>query len=113
MSLAKKRYDQIRYIAANGMERVRVNFAGGKPVWSSPSNPWFASAPPSLIKTELNVESCFSITLPKTFLLERRTVRIGANVGAAIFPDHEGIVEALIKQADSAMYKAKTMGKNT
>ena len=31
MSTAKKIYDQIRYLDADGMERVRVNFAGGKP----------------------------------------------------------------------------------
>ncbi len=31
MSKVKKNYDQIRYLAANGMERVRVNFAAGKP----------------------------------------------------------------------------------
>ena len=31
ISVAKKSYDQIRYLDTNGMEKVRVNFAGGKP----------------------------------------------------------------------------------
>jgi len=31
MSQAKRTYDQIRYLATDGMEKVRVNFEGGKP----------------------------------------------------------------------------------
>jgi len=36
MSTAKKIYDQIRYLDENGMEKVRVNFAAGKPEAVSP-----------------------------------------------------------------------------
>jgi GGDEF domain-containing protein len=41
--------------------------------------------------------------------------QIGGSVGAAIFPDHEVTADALIKQADAAMYeaKAKAKGKNS
>lgn len=46
------------------------------------------------------------------FELKAGTARIGASVGAAIFPDHEEEMAALIKQADAAMYKAKAGGKN-
>jgi len=47
------------------------------------------------------------------FRLESGIARIGASVGAAVFPDHESSMEQLIKQADSAMYMAKSGGKNT
>ena len=39
-------------------------------------------------------------------------VRIGASIGAAVFPDHATDVNALVKAADEAMYQAKVSGKN-
>jgi len=47
------------------------------------------------------------------FKLKAGTARIGASVGAAAFPDHEDKMDALVKHADTAMYKAKAEGKNT
>lgn len=47
------------------------------------------------------------------FQLKGGTARIGASVGAAIFPDHVDKMDELIKHADTAMYKAKAEGKNT
>jgi len=47
------------------------------------------------------------------FRLNAETARIGASVGAAIFPDHEDAMDSLIRHADAAMYKAKAEGKNT
>jgi len=46
------------------------------------------------------------------FKLKTGTAMIGASVGAAVFPDHEDDIDALIKGADTAMYKAKAGGKN-
>jgi diguanylate cyclase (GGDEF)-like protein len=40
------------------------------------------------------------------------TARIGASVGAAVYPDHEDTIDALIKRADVCMYEAKKKGKN-
>jgi diguanylate cyclase (GGDEF)-like protein len=40
------------------------------------------------------------------------TVEIGASLGIAIFPDHAGDCDALIRAADQAMYAAKRGGKN-
>jgi diguanylate cyclase (GGDEF)-like protein len=40
------------------------------------------------------------------------TVEIGASLGIAIFPDHAGDCDALIRAADQAMYAAKRAGKN-
>ena len=51
--------------------------------------------------------------LRRPFQLKAGIARIGASVGAAVFPDHENKVDALIKKADAAMYQAKSMGKNT
>jgi diguanylate cyclase (GGDEF)-like protein len=51
-------------------------------------------------------------TLAQPFKLEAGTIRISASVGAAIFPDHEDSMTALIKHADACMYKAKEKGKN-
>ena len=51
--------------------------------------------------------------LCRPFKLKAGTARIGASVGAAIFPDHDATADALIKQADTAMYQAKAKGKNT
>lgn len=52
-------------------------------------------------------------TLSQPFKLKAGTARIGASVGAVVFPDHENSSEALVKHADASMYKAKEMGKNT
>lgn len=51
--------------------------------------------------------------LCQPFQLKAGTARIGGSVGAAIFPDHEDTADALIKQADAAMYAAKAKGKST
>lgn len=45
-------------------------------------------------------------------VLEQGTVRVHASIGIAIYPDHAQDAEALIQQADVAMYAAKQQGKN-
>ncbi len=50
-------------------------------------------------------------TLSRPFELKAGAARIGASVGAAVFPDHESTVSDLVKRADAAMYRAKAMGK--
>ncbi|MDX1810200.1 MAG: diguanylate cyclase [Sulfurospirillaceae bacterium] len=39
-------------------------------------------------------------------------LHIGASIGIALFPDHGRTSEALIKNADTAMYASKSLGKN-
>ncbi len=54
----------------------------------------------------------------KPYLLELRDhaapvqVRVGASVGIALFPQHAGDLDALVRAADTVMYRAKKAGKN-
>jgi diguanylate cyclase (GGDEF)-like protein/PAS domain S-box-containing protein len=45
-------------------------------------------------------------------VIEGNTISIGMSIGASIYPDDGATPEALIKSADTAMYKAKNSGKN-
>lgn len=47
------------------------------------------------------------------FKFQDTTLRITASIGIAIYPDHGSNSEELIAHADSAMYQAKNLGKNT
>ena len=51
-------------------------------------------------------------TLSEPFELKEEVAYIGASIGIAIYPDDGTTKEALIKNADTAMYKAKNEGKN-
>ena len=51
--------------------------------------------------------------LSEPFVLNDKTCNIGASIGIATYPDDAQNTGALIKQADEAMYLAKTSGKNT
>ncbi|MDX1443115.1 MAG: EAL domain-containing protein [Gammaproteobacteria bacterium] len=46
-------------------------------------------------------------------LTDGNEVKLGASIGIALFPDHGKTVEALLQNADIAMYRAKTNGRNT
>ena len=47
------------------------------------------------------------------FKIKNREIFISTSIGIAFYPDDGNDVEALLKNADTAMYKAKEMGKNT
>jgi diguanylate cyclase (GGDEF)-like protein len=49
-------------------------------------------------------------TISEPFELNGHSVDIGASVGVAIVPDHGDGVEALMRAADIAMYRAKSLG---
>jgi diguanylate cyclase (GGDEF)-like protein len=44
--------------------------------------------------------------------VEQRELMVGVTVGAALFPDHHDTPEALLRAADSALYRAKAQGRN-
>jgi diguanylate cyclase (GGDEF)-like protein len=44
--------------------------------------------------------------------VEQRELMVGVTVGAALFPDHHETPEALLRAADTALYRAKSQGRN-
>jgi len=48
----------------------------------------------------------------QAFLIKGQTVKIGASIGIAMYPEDHNEAELLIKYADDAMYLAKQSGKN-
>ena len=47
------------------------------------------------------------------FFIAGRELNVSASVGVSIYPDNGGDAEALLKNADTAMYRAKERGRNT
>lgn len=50
--------------------------------------------------------------LNDVFHIQGHNIQIGASVGVALYPDHGLAAEDLLKQADAAMYRVKTSGRN-
>jgi diguanylate cyclase (GGDEF)-like protein/PAS domain S-box-containing protein len=46
------------------------------------------------------------------FMIQEESINIGVSIGMAVYPDHGGDAETLIKSADAAMYLAKDNGRN-
>jgi len=51
-------------------------------------------------------------TLDHAIIIDGHSIKVGASVGVASYPKHAKHVEALIIEADNAMYQAKKSGKN-
>ncbi|GAB1538489.1 hypothetical protein NUACC21_11510 [Scytonema sp. NUACC21] len=51
-------------------------------------------------------------TLNEPIVLEGHITRVSASIGISVYPINTQDVETLLKQADSAMYRAKLLGKN-
>lgn len=51
-------------------------------------------------------------SINRAFLLRDETIKIGASIGIALYPDDHSEAALLIKHADQAMYLAKQQGKN-
>ncbi len=51
-------------------------------------------------------------SLSRPYTISKRTINISASIGMAEYPTDASTVEELIKNADSAMYRAKEKGKN-
>lgn len=52
-------------------------------------------------------------TVSAPYSIERHTFRIGCSLGISLYPDDGTAPEALIQNADAAMYRAKNEGRNT
>ena len=51
--------------------------------------------------------------LAEKIIIDGRNVHVGASIGVAIYPDDGESFGALLKNADTAMYRAKEKGRNT
>lgn len=66
-----------------------------------------------------NIDDVISVTkkiiqaFEKPFYVNSHTLSISASIGIALYPDSGDTFEFLLKNADTAMYKAKEAGKNT
>jgi diguanylate cyclase (GGDEF)-like protein len=52
------------------------------------------------------------LAIQSPILIEGQSVRISCSIGIAVYPESAGDVEALLSEADTAMYTAKGLGKN-
>lgn len=50
--------------------------------------------------------------MDESFTIEGHEINISPSIGVSIYPDDAGDIESLMKNADSAMYHAKSMGRN-
>lgn len=61
----------------------------------------------ALVVASKHIESLFH-----HYQIDDKRLFVSASIGIAMFPEHGTTVENLLKNADSAMYQAKIMGKN-
>ena len=50
--------------------------------------------------------------MAQPFVLDSAVAQVSASVGAGLYPRHGSDADALLAQADAAMYAAKQAGKN-
>ncbi len=51
-------------------------------------------------------------SITKPIVLDGYTIQVSASIGISVYPNNRQDSETLIKQADTAMYRAKRLGKN-
>lgn len=67
------------------------------------------------IKTKaeaLGVADKIRQALDRPFTVEGHECRVAVSIGIALYPDDGGDAETLTRQADEAMYRAKTAGRS-
>ncbi|HEY6048291.1 MAG TPA: EAL domain-containing protein [Sphingomicrobium sp.] len=115
-SLGHARGDQLLIMVANRL-RVVVNaeFAGSARVrpllarLAGDEFTMFFPEIPSVAEIE-RIARRVVLAISEPFELSSHSVDIGASIGVAIAPDHGTSVEALMRAADIAMYRAKSCG---
>jgi diguanylate cyclase (GGDEF)-like protein len=115
-SLGHARGDQLLIMVANRL-RVVVNAefmgnASSRPLLARLAGDDFTMFFPhveSLVEIE-RVARRVVLAISESFELCSHSVDIGASVGVAIAPDHGSSIEALMRAADIAMYRAKSTG---
>jgi diguanylate cyclase (GGDEF)-like protein/PAS domain S-box-containing protein len=64
------------------------------------------------VQTALNVARKVIDAFRGTVVLEGRALIITSSIGISIYPDHGQDIDTVLKNADSAMYRAKQAGRN-
>ena len=115
-SLGHARGDQLLIMVANRL-RVVVNaeFAGNsraRPLLARLAGDEFTIFFPEIgFNEEIErISRRIVVAISKSFELCSHSVDIGASVGVALSPEHGTSIEALMRAADIAMYRAKSVG---
>ncbi len=115
-SLGHARGDQLLIMVANRL-RVVVNaeFTGNvrtRPLLARLAGDEFTLFFPEIASTEdiERIARRVVLAISEPFALCSHSVDIGASIGVAISPDHGTSIEALMRAADIAMYRAKSAG---
>jgi diguanylate cyclase (GGDEF)-like protein len=115
-SLGHARGDQLLIMVANRL-RVVVNaeFTGNgrnRPLLARLAGDEFTMFFPHIESTaEIErIARRVVVAISESFELSAHSVDIGASVGVALAPDHGSSIEALMRAADIAMYRAKSSG---
>src|SRR5215213_10200490 len=115
-SLGHARGDQLLIMVANRL-RVVVNaeFGGNarlRPILARLAGDEFTIFFPEVKSIEEieRVARRVTASISESFELSSHSVDIGASIGVAIAPDHGITIEALMRAADIAMYRAKSRG---
>jgi diguanylate cyclase len=115
-SLGHARGDQLLVLVANRL-RVVVNAefvgsANARPLLARLAGDEFTIFYPD-IEAVADIEKVarrVALAISEPFELSSHSVDIGASIGIAISPDHGTSIEALMRAADIAMYRAKSRG---
>jgi len=116
-SLGHARGDQLLVMVANRL-RVVVNAETGensseqRPLLARLAGDEFTIFIPQLSSAEdaERVARRIALAIAEPFELHGHGIDIGASVGVALTPDHGSSIEALMRAADIAMYRAKERG---
>ena len=115
-SLGHARGDQLLVMVANRL-RVVVNaeFVGNarfRPLLARLAGDEFTIFFPEIETSEdvLRVARRIALAISEPFELASHSIDIGASVGVAVAPEHGTSIEALMRAADIAMYRAKASG---
>jgi diguanylate cyclase (GGDEF)-like protein len=115
-SLGHARGDQLLIMVANRL-RVVVNAeftanARSRPLLARLAGDEFTMFFPQIDSVEEieRVARRVALAISEPFELSAHSVDIGASIGVAISPDHGKAIESLMRAADIAMYRAKSLG---
>ena len=115
-SLGHARGDQLLIMVANRL-RVVVNAefrgtASTRPLLARLAGDEFTIFFPQIESTDdiERVARRITLAISEPFELSSHSVDVGASIGIAISPEHGGSIEALMRAADIAMYRAKALG---